>query len=243
MMMMPGAKARDFKGTMGRLAAYLGAHRLPILVMVVISLASTAFSILGPKVLGGATTVLFEGVKAAARGAGGIDFAEVGRIIILTGALYLVSAAFGYAQGWIMSGISAKVTYRFRRDISEKIDRMPLGYFDRTSHGEVLSRITNDVDVVSQTLNQGLIQIVTSAATVLGVLAMMLSISWIMTLVALCIVPLSLAFVGFIVRRSQKLFKEQQEGLGKVNGHVEEMYGSHVVMKVFNGEARSVRAL
>jgi len=240
-MMMPGAKARDFKGTMGRLVSYLGAYKVPIFVMSLIALASTAFSIVAPKILGGATTALAEGVMAMAKGTGGIDFAKIGGIVLVTAALYLFSAACGYAQGWIMSGISAKVTYRFRKDISEKMDRMPLGYFDGTSHGEVLSRITNDVDVVSQTLNQGLIQIITSVATVVGVIIMMLSINWIMTLVALCIVPISLAFVRFVVKRSQRLFKEQQDGLGKVNGHVEEMYGAHVVMKVFNGEERSLR--
>ena len=241
-MMMPGAKARDFKLTMSRLIAYLGAYRLPILAMSLIALASTVFSIFGPKALGGATTALFEGAKAMAGGSGGIDFARVAGIIAFTGGLYLASAACGYAQGWIMSGISARITYRFRKDISEKMDRMPLRYFACTGRGELLSRITNDVDVVSQTLNQGLTQIITSTATVVGVIVMMLSISWLMTLVALCIVPISLAFVSFVVKRSQKLFKKQQEGLGKVNSHVEEMYGSHVVMKAFNGEERSLRA-
>jgi len=241
-MMIPGAKARDFKGSIGRLISYLGAYRIPILAMSLIALASTAFSIVAPKILGGATTAMAEGFAAMAKGSGGIDFEKIGGIVLITAFLYLFSAACGYAQGWIMSGISSKITYRFRKDISEKMDRMPLGYFDRTSHGEVLSRVTNDVDVVSQTLNQGFTQVVTSAATVVGVAIMMLTIDWRMTLAALCIVPISLAFVRFIVKRSQKLFKEQQESLGKLNGHVEEMYGSHVVMKAYNGEAKSLRA-
>ncbi len=241
-MMIPGAKARDFKKSIGRLVSYLGAYRIAILAMSLIALASTAFSIVAPKLLGGATTAMAEGISAMARSSGGIDFERIGGIVLATAALYFFSAACGYAQGWIMSGISSKITYRFRKDISEKMDRMPLGYFDRTSHGEVLSRVTNDVDVVSQTLNQGLVQVITSAATVVGVAVMMLTIDWRMTLAALSIVPISLAFVRFIVKRSQKLFKEQQESLGKLNGHVEEMYGSHVVMKAYNGEAKSLRA-
>ncbi len=239
--MIPGAKARDFAGTMRKLLAYLGVYRAAIVSMSLIALLSTAFSIIAPKVLGEATTTLAAGFTAMAKGAGGIDFDRIGGIILFTAGLYLFSSLCGYVQGWIMSGVSAKITYRFRKDISEKLDRMPLRYFDGTSHGDILSRISNDVDVVSQTLNQGLIQIITSAATVIGVIIMMLSISWIMTLVALGIVPLSLAFVNFVVKRSQKLFKSQQESLGELNGHVEEMYGAHVVMKVFNGEERSVR--
>jgi ATP-binding cassette subfamily B protein len=202
--------------------------------------ASTVFSILGPKILGKATTRLFEGVMAQIAGTGSIDFGYIGRIILVTLGLYLLSAAFSYVQGWIMTDVAMKVTYRFRRDIAAKINRMPLRYFDGTSHGEVLSRITNDVDTVNQTLNQSLTQIITSVTTVVGVLIMMLTISWLMTLVALLIVPLSVAIVAAVIRRSQRYFKQQQDYLGHVNGHVEEMYGGHIVMKAFNGEARSV---
>ncbi len=242
MMMGGGAKAKDFKGTMGKLIAYLGRYRLAILAVMAIALISTVFSILGPKLLGKATTKLFEGVMARISGAGSIDFEYIGKIILLVLGLYLVSALFSYIQGWIMSGISVKITYRFRRDIAEKINRMPLRYFDGTNHGEVLSRITNDVDVVNQTLNQSLAQLITSLATVVGVLVMMFSISWVLTLVALVIVPISLLFVSAVVKKSQKLFKEQQDYLGHVNGHVEEMYGGHFVMKAFNGEAKSIAA-
>jgi ATP-binding cassette subfamily B protein len=242
MMMGGGAKAKNFKGTMGRLVAYMGQYKVAVLVVWVIALASTAFSIAGPKILGQATTKLFEGVMAKLGGKGEVDFAYIGGIILFTLGLYAVSALLSYVQGWIMSGISVKITYRFRRDISEKMDRMPLRYFDGTNHGEVLSRITNDVDVVNQSLSQSLTQLVTSLATVLGVLIMMFSISWKLTLVALVIMPVSMVFVSFIIKKSQKLFKAQQEYLGNVNSHVEEMYGGHVVMKAFNGEKRSIEA-
>lgn len=242
MMMGPGGKAKDFKGTMGRLVSYIGRYKGAVMGVWAIALVSTAFSIAGPKILGKATTKLFEGVMGKLSGAGEVDFSYIGGILALVLGLYLVSALFSYIQGWIMSGVSVKITYRFRKDISEKINRMPLRYFDGTNHGEVLSRITNDVDVVNQTLNQSLTQLITSAATVVGVLAMMFSISWKLTLVALVIMPLSMGFVMVIVKKSQKLFKAQQEHLGKVNSHVEEMYGGHAVMKAFNGERRSVEA-
>jgi ATP-binding cassette, subfamily B, multidrug efflux pump len=235
-----GEKARDFRRTMLRLVAYTGRYRAAIIASWLIALASTAFSIAGPKILGQATTKLFEGAMARISGSGGIDFAYIGRIILVTVGLYLASALFAYVQGWLMSGIAVKISYRFRKDISEKTDRMPLKYFDGTSHGEILSRITNDVDIVGQTLNQSLAQLITSLATVLGVVAMMLTISPLLTLVALFIVPVSIAFVSFIIKRSQKLFKEQQEYLGRVNGHVEEMYGGHLVVKAYGGERRSV---
>lgn len=240
MAMMPGEKARDFRGTMKKLIQYLRVYRISILLVLFIAILSTVFTIVGPKILGQATTKLFEGVMAVLAGTGSIDFDFIGGIILTVLALYLISAGFSYIQGWIMSGISMKVTYQFRKDISEKINRMPLRYFDRTSHGEVLSRITNDVDTVSQTLNQSLSQIITSATSVLGVMVMMLSISWLMTLAALTIVPLSMVVVALIVRQSQKYFKQQQDYLGHVNGHVEEMYGGHIVMKAFNGEEKSV---
>jgi ATP-binding cassette subfamily B multidrug efflux pump len=236
----PAEKPRDFRGTMAKLLQYLGAYKPAIVVVLLFAAGSTVFSIVGPKILGRATTKLFEGVMAQIAGTGSIDFAAIGRIILTVLGLYLLSAAFSYVQGWIMTDVAMKVTYRFRRDIAEKINRMPLRYFDGTSHGEVLSRITNDVDTVNQTLNQSLTQIITSVTTVVGVLIMMLTISWLMTLVALLIVPLSLVIVALVIRRSQKYFKLQQDYLGHVNGHVEEMYGGHAVMKAFNGEARSV---
>ncbi len=240
-MMMPGAKARDFKGTMRKLIQYLSPYRTSLIVVFAFAILSTIFSIIGPKVLGMATTKLFEGVLAQIAGTGsGIDFDYIGGILLIMVGLYLLSAGFSYIQGWIMSGVSAKLTYRFRRDIDLKINRMPLRYFDGTNHGEILSRITNDVDTVSQTLNQSLTQIITSVVTMIGVLIMMLSISWIMTLVTLIVLPLSFVVVMFIIRRSQKYFKQQQDYLGHVNGHVEEMYGGHIVMKAYNGEAKSV---
>jgi len=239
--MMGGEKARDFKGTLARLVQYLAPYRLPILVVMLFAAASTIFNIIGPKILGKATTRLFEGVMAQISGTGtGIDFPYIGNILITIGILYLLSSLFTYIQGWVMSDVSAKMTYRFRKEIAAKINRMPLKYFDGTSHGEVLSRVTNDVDTVSQTLNQSLTQIITSTVTVVGVLIMMLSISWQMTLVSLVIIPLSAVVTGLVIKNSQKYFKQQQEFLGHVNGHVEEMYGGHVVMKAFNGERKSV---
>jgi ATP-binding cassette subfamily B multidrug efflux pump len=240
-MMMKGEKARDFKGTMTKLIQYLSAYKAAIAVVLVFAIASTVASIVGPKILGKATTKLFEGVLSQIAGTGsGIDFTYIGRIIVFTLSLYLLSSLFGYIQGWIMSNVSMDITYRFRKEIATKINRMPLKYFDGTNQGEVLSRITNDVDTVSQTLNQSLTQIITSVITVIGVLVMMFSISWLMTLASLLILPLSMAFVGLIIKQSQKYFKQQQDYLGHVNGHVEEMYGGHVVMKAFNGEAKSV---
>ncbi len=238
--MMPGEKAKDFKGTMRKLIAYLGRYLPAIAAVMLFAVASTIFSIIGPKILGNATTVLFEGVIALLTGTGGIDFAAVGRILLVLGAIYVVSALFSFIQGLIMAKISTQISYRMRRDISTKINRMPLAYFDRVPNGEVLSRITNDVDTVTQTLNSSMTQIVTSVTQFIGVLVMMLSISPLMTLVALCILPLSLLIVGGVVKRSQPLFHKQQAYLGNVNGHVEEMYGGHLVVTAFNGEARSI---
>ncbi len=239
--MLPGAKARNFKGTMAKLIQYLGKYRLSILVVFVFAIGSTAASIIGPKILGQATTALFEGSVAQMNGTGSIDFNYIGRIILITLGLYIVSAIFSYLMGWIMASVSANISYRMRRDISEKMNRMPLRYFDGTTHGEVLSRITNDVDTVNQTLSQSLTQIITSLVTVVGVLIMMFTISWIMTLTALVVIPLSMITVMVIVKYSQKYFKQQQEYLGHVNGHVEEMYGGHIVMKAFNGEEESIQ--
>ena len=241
MAMMKGDKARDFKGTMAKLVEYLGKYRVTVLIVLVFAVASTAANIAGPKILGRATTSLFEGVLAQLSGTGEIDFQYIGEILLLTLGLYLASALFSYIQGWIMADVSTNIAYRFRRDISEKINRMQLKYFDGTSQGEVLSRITNDVDTVNQTLSQSLTQIITSVITVIGVLIMMFSINWVMTLVALLILPLSMMVVALIVRQSQKHFKRQQDYLGHVNGHVEEMYGGHVVMKAFNGEEKSIQ--
>ena len=238
--MMKGDSAHDFKATMVKLVQYLGKYRIPVLIVTLFAIASTIFNIAGPKIMGNATTKLFEGVVAQLAGTGSIDFVSIGNTLLMTLALYLVATAFSYIQGWIMANVATNVAYRFRKDISEKLNRMPLKYFDGTTHGEVLSRITNDVDTVNQTLSQSLMQIITSVVTVLGVLAMMFTISWQMTIVALLIVPASLIFVGVVVSQSQKLFKQQQDYLGHVNGHVEEMYGGHLVMKAFNGEEDSI---
>jgi ATP-binding cassette subfamily B protein len=240
-MMRGGEKARDFKGTMAKLISYLSVYKVKIIIVLLFATISTIFSIISPKIMGNITTKLFEGVVAQIAGTGtGIDFDAIGQIILLLIGLYLVSALFSYLQGWIMTDVSMKLTYRFRREISEKINRMPLRYFDGTNHGEVLSRITNDVDTISQTLNQSLTQILTSVVTMIGVMVMMFSISWLLTLVTLFILPLSALFISLVVKQSQKYFKQQQDYLGHVNGHVEEMYGSHTVMKAFNGEQKSV---
>lgn len=241
MAMMPGEKARDFKGTMKKLIDYLGSYRIPILIIMILAAGSTVFAIISPKIMGRATTKLFEGVLEMISGTGGIDFEYIGNILLLTGALYLASTLLAYVQGWIMNDIAMNITYRFRQDIASKINRLPLKYFDKTSQGEVLSRITNDVDTVSQTLNQSLSQIITSVTTVVGVLIMMFSISWSMTLIALLIVPISMVIISVIVKQSQKYFKQQQEYLGHINGHIEEMFGNHIVMKAFNGEEKSIK--
>jgi len=241
MAMMKGERARDFKGTMRKLLQYLGAYKIAIVIVLLFAIAATVFNIIGPKMLGNATTVLFEGVMGQFSGSSqGIDFKAIGHILLITLGLYLCSAVFSFIQGWIMSKISMDITYRFRKDIADKINRMPFKYFDSTPHGEVLSRITNDVDTVSQTLNQSLSQIVTSVVTVVGVLVMMFSINWLMTLVALLMIPLSMIIILLVVRQSQKYFMQQQDYLGHVNGHVEEMFGGHLVMKAFNGVADSV---
>jgi ATP-binding cassette subfamily B protein len=239
-MMMSGAKAKDFKGTMKKLVEYLAPYKVAFIVVIIFSVASAAFGIFGPKLLGKATTKVFEGFMGNIAGTGdGIDFTYIGQIMILLVVLYGLSSLFAYIQGYIMSGVSMKVSYNMRRNISKKINRMPLKYFDDTNHGEVLSRVTNDVDTVSQTLNQSLSQIITSATTVIGVLVMMISINFLMTLIALFIIPLSMVIVMMIIKKSQKYFKDQQKFLGNVNGHVEEMYGGHVVVKAYNGEAKS----
>jgi ATP-binding cassette, subfamily B, multidrug efflux pump len=241
--MLGGEKPKSFKKTLRTFLKYLSPYRASLVIVFLLAVASTVFSIFGPKLLGNATTRLFEGVVAKATNVPGasIDFTYIGNIVLLLVFLYAVSSLFFYIQGYIMSGIAMKITYLFRKNIAEKINRMPLKYFDTKTHGEVLSRITNDVDTISMNLNNNLIQIVTSVTTIIGILIMMLTISWLMTLVALIILPISLLLVTTIVKASQKYFNQQQRFLGHVNGHVEEMYSGHTVMKAFNGEKDSIR--
>lgn len=236
-------KAKNFKGTMNKLLQYLKPYKLSILIVILFAIGSAAFTIVGPKILGSATTKLFEGLVSKVSGAPGaaIDFTYIGNIVILLLGLYILSTVFGIIQGYIISGVAQKVSYNFRKEIDEKINRMPLKYFDKTTHGEVLSRITNDVDTVSQTLNQSMSQIITSVITIIGVLIMMLSISWQMTLVALLILPVSMILIMAVVKRSQKYFKSQQEYLGHVNGQVEEIYSGHNIVKAFNKEEEEVK--
>lgn len=234
---MAGEKAKDFKGTMKKLMWYLSEFKAAIFFVMVFAVGSTVFNIVGPKILGKATTELFNGLVSKVSGGAGIDFDKIGRILVLLLGLYVCSALFSFIQGYIMTGVSQKMTYRMRREISEKIQRLPMNYFDKISHGEILSRITNDVDTLSQSLNQSATQMITSVATIIGVLVMMLSISPLMTLIALLILPISVGFISVIVKHSQKYFKNQQEYLGHVNGQVEEVYGGHNIVKAFNKEA------
>ena len=240
-MMRAGEKAKDFRGTIKKLVQYLKKYQVLILVVFCFAAAGALFAIIGPKILGTVTTEVFEGIMGKITGTGeGIDFNSIARTMLILLGLYVLSALFIYIQGWIMSGISAKITYKFREEISRKINRLPLKYFDKTSQGDVLSRVTNDVDTISRTLNQSLSQIITSVTTVVGVTIMMFSISWQLTLVALLILPVSMGLIAFVVKMSQRYFKKQQEYLGKVNGHIEEMYGGHIVVKAFNGEEKSI---
>ncbi|MGX8700289.1 ABC transporter ATP-binding protein [Caproiciproducens sp.] len=236
-----GEKAKDFKKTMLQLLHYIGTYKTQILAVLFLAAGSSTFSILGPKLIGKVTTKLFEGLIAYAFGTGLLtDFKYILRFILILIGLYVLSAVFSYIQGYVMSGVSMKISYQLRKDITEKINRMPLRYFDSRTHGEVLSLVTNDVDTISQTLNQSLTQLITSLATLAGVLVMMLSISWVMTLVSLLILPLSGALLMSVVKVSQKYFRQQQEYLGHINGHVEENYSGHNVVQVFNGESRAV---
>jgi ATP-binding cassette subfamily B protein len=240
--MMRGEKARDFKGTIKRLVEYLGKYNLQILMALLIAAASTVFSILGPKILGRVTTQLFEDVMAKITGTGsGVDFAAIGSILLQALTLYVLSSFLAFIQGYVMSGISTDISYRFRRDISQKINKLPLQYFDKVSQGEILSRVTNDVDTVTQTLNQSLSQTITSITSIIGILVMMLTISWQMTLVAVLTVPITILVINLIVNISQKYFVQQQNYLGHVNGHVEEMFGGHTVIKAFNAEEKTVK--
>lgn len=235
----PGApveKAKDFKGTMKKLLQYLGAYKISIVAVIIFAIGSTVFNIVGPKILGRATTEIFKGLVRKVSGGSGIDFTKIGKILGMLLVLYLCSALFSFIQGYIMTGVSQKLTYRMRKEISEKINRLPMNYFDKMTHGEVLSRITNDVDTLSQSLNQSATQVITSVATIIGVLIMMLSISPLMTLTALLLLPIFMGFISVIVKRSQKYFMSQQEYLGHVNGQVEEVYGGHNIVKAFNKE-------
>ncbi len=231
-----GEKANDFSGTMKQLMKYMSKYKIAIIAVLLFAIGSTVFSIVGPKILGKATTKIFEGLMAKVSGTGGIDFGAIEKILLILVCLYLVSALFSFVQGYIMSGISQKISYEMRNQISEKINRMPMKYFDTKTHGEILSRITNDVDTLGMSLNQSLTQLITSVTTMVGILIMMLSISWIMTLAALVIIPLSMFAVRKVVGRSQKYFKKQQRFLGHVNGLVEENYGGHQIVRVFNKE-------
>ena len=233
---MSNEKAKDFKGTMKKLMAYLSTYQIGIFFVIVFAIGSTIFNIVGPKILGKATTEIFKGLVRKVSGGAGIDFDKIAHIVLTLLCLYLASAVFSFVQGYIMTGVSQKLTYRLRKEISEKINRLPMNYFDKQTHGEVLSRITNDIDTLSQSLNQSATQVITSVTTIIGVLIMMLSISPLMTLVALLILPVSMGLISMIVKRSQKYFMSQQEYLGHVNGQVEEIYGGHNIIKAFNKE-------
>ncbi|WP_130806279.1 ABC transporter ATP-binding protein [Senegalia massiliensis] len=239
-MMKGGEKAKDFKGTMKKLLNYLSVYKVSIIIVILFAIASTIFLIVGPKILGRITTKLFEGIVSKIAGTGSIDFIYIRNTLLILLGLYVISSLFRYVQNYVMSGVSMKVSYKLRKDISEKINLIPLKYFDTTSKGEILSRVTNDVDTLSQTLNQSLTQIITSVTTIIGVLVMMISISWRMTLASLITIPISLILIMSIVKKSQKFFKQQQDYLGNVNGHVEEMYSGHIVVKAFNGEEKSI---
>ena len=236
-----GEKAKDFKGTIKKLMKYLSEYKIGLIFVLLFAIGSTIFNIAGPKILGKATTEIFTGLVGKVSESSGIDFEKIAHILIFLMCLYVTSAIFSFIQGYIMTGVSQKLTYRLRKEISEKINRMPMNYFDTRTHGEVLSRVTNDIDTLSQSLNQSATQIITSFTTIIGVLIMMLSISPLMTLVALLILPISLGLISTIVKRSQRHFKNQQEYLGHVNGQVEEVYGGHNIVKAFNKEADVIK--
>lgn len=233
-------KPRDFKGTVAKLARFLGRFKMLLIVALVFAIGSTVFNILGPKVLSEATTELFNGLVAKVQGTGGIDFTLIGEILAATLGLYLLSAVCSFIQGWVLTYISQKTCYEFRREIAQKIDRLPVGYFEKTSIGDTLSRVTNDVDTLGQSLNQGISQLITSSVTVIGVLGMMIYINPIAALVAVCIVPVSLVLVKAIVKRSQEYFYRQQESLGAIDGMIEETFSGHAVVKAFNREQQTV---
>ena len=234
--MRPGEKAKDFKGTIGKLLSYMGSYKIGLCFVLLFAAGSTVFNIFGPKILGNATTELFNGLVAKISGTGGIDFGRIAQILLFLLGMYLLAALFGSIQGWIMSGIAQKMAYRMRRDISEKINRMPMKYFESRTVGEVLSRITNDVDTMGQSLNQSITQLITSVTMIIGVFIMMLTISPLMTLIAVVILPISMLLISIVIKHSQKYFKAQQEYLGHINGQVEECYSGHNVIRAFNQE-------
>ena len=238
--MQPGEKPKDLKKSVKKLMQYIAKYKISIFVVMLFAAFSTIFNVAGPKILGKATTALSEGLMKKIQGTGSIDFHKIGLILLIVLALYLASALFSFVQGWIMTGITQKVCYRLRREISEKINRMPMKYFESRTYGEVLSRITNDVDTLGQGLNQSITTIITSVATLIGVLVMMLSISPLMTLIALIILPISMGLIALVTRKSQKYFHAQQEYLGHINGQVEEVYGGHLVVKAFNHEKETI---
>ena len=240
--MMPGERAKNFRGTLKNIIDYMGGYKFAVLVVIVFAAASTVFSVAGPKVMGLATTELAEGLMNKIQGQGGIEFEKILKILLWTLGLYLCSSAFIFIQGWIMSGITQKICYRMRKDISQKINRMPMKYFESRTYGEVLSRITNDIDTLCQGLNQSITQIITSVTTIVGVIIMMLSISPLMTLIAAVILPLSVILLSMVVKFSQKHFRTQQEYLGHINGLVEETFGGHLVIKAFNKEESTIKS-
>ena len=234
--MMPGEKPKDLKGSIGKLFVYMGSFKIAVFCVMIFAVVSTVFNVAGPKILGRATTALSEGLMAKIAKTGGINFDRIGKILLITLGLYVISSLFSFFQGYIMSGITQKVCYRMRKEISEKINRMPMKYFESRTYGEVLSRITNDVDTLGMGLNQSITQIITSVATMVGVLIMMLSISPLMTLIALVILPVSVALIGIVMKKSQKFFRSQQEYLGRIIGEVEESFSGHLVIKAYNKE-------
>ena len=236
----PAEKAKDFRGTMAKLIRYLGSYRINIIIAFLFSIFSVALMVIGPKILGNATTELTNGFMAKIYGTGSIDFGKIETILLQLIGLYLISTLCGFIQSWMMAGVAQKVAYQLRAEMAHKVDLLPFSYFDRQSHGEVLSRFSNDVDMIQQTMNQSLGQLISSFVQIIGYLVMMLSISFTMTLLALIVVPLSLILVTTVVKHSQKYFAAQQSSLGEVNGHIEEMYGAHMIMKAFNGEEKSV---
>lgn len=236
----PMEKAKDFKGTLRKLLNYVKPFKAAIIAVMIFAVGSTVFNIAGPKVLSGATTEIFNGLVSKVSGGSGVDFDKIGQILLTVMGMYVLSGSFMFVQGWLMSGVSQKMTYRMRKDISEKIHRIPMKYYESNTHGEVLSRVTNDVDTLGMSLNQSITQLITSVTTLIGVLVMMLSISGILTIIALLILPISTILVMLVVKKSQKYFKQQQEYLGHVNGQVEEVYGGHLVIKAFNREERSL---
>ena len=240
--MRPDDKAKNFSGTIRKLVSYMKPYYVQIILILLFAVSSTVCTIIAPKILGNATTKLAEGIMAKYTHTGSIDFDAIGSILITLLIIYIIAGIFNYLQGWTMTGVTQAVTYRLRKEISKKINRLPFRYFDTRTHGEVLSRVTNDVDTVSQSLNQVVQQVFTGLVTIIGILYMMISISWKMTLMALIIVPLSGMAAAAIVKNSQKYFKAQQTTLGEVNGHIEEMYGGHIIVKAFNGEQRSIDA-